>query len=281
MDIQKIKKLREETGLGMLEVKQALEDAHHDLERAKELLNQHQRTKETSTRVASKGLTRVVTQGDDAILFEVNGETDFLAKHPLFLDMMDRLGHHLINTSAITLNDAKKSHMDGITVEAMIEKVAQVVKENCFLRRFHHIKKQPQQFFYSYMHQGGKLSVLLILDQDSPDIGKKLAMHIASHAPKYLSFDHLDQQTIDYERFLLSQENVAHADQDMNQAIKAMCLLDQPSLFDPNIRVSTMLNGVNVIDFYRFELGQGIDHKLNCRLDIPCDGSTMTVTPIF
>jgi len=281
MDINKVKQLRQETGLGMLEVKQALEETHDDLDSARQWLKTKIVKQESSTRIASKGLTRVVTDGNQAILFEVNAETDFVSKHPQFIDMMVTLGEHLMRSSAITLSDAKQVLIQGMTVEDYINKVATIIKEHCFIRRFHRIKKQPHQVFYSYMHLGGKLSVLLITDRQSDDIGKKITMQIASHGPKYLSFSELDQNTLDYEMYMLKQEGFAGSEEEKIKHIRQMCLLDQSSLYDPNQRVHQTLNDVKIIDFYRFELGQGIENKLNCRLDIPCDGSTITVTPIF
>lgn len=281
MNLNHIKKLREETGLGMLEVKKALEETHDDLEQARFILNQQTNKKESSARVASKGLTGVVTEGDQAILFEVNAETDFVSKHPSFVEMMDLLGHHLITSQAMTVQDAKRSVIGDISIEDYINKIAHLVKENVYLRRFHRIKKKPSQTFYIYKHQGGKLSVLLITSQKDDEIGKKVAMHIASHSPKYLSFDELDQNTIDYETMMLKKEGFVGSQEEINTQLRGMCLLNQAYLFDPHKHVRDVLSDLKIIDFYRFELGQGIENKLNCRLDIPCDGSTITVTPIF
>ncbi|MDY0294759.1 MAG: elongation factor Ts, partial [Acholeplasmataceae bacterium] len=89
MDISKIKALREETGLGMLEVKKALSEANDDLEKAREILSSQTIKKADTTRVASKGLTRITTKGNEAILFEVNAETDFVAKHKDFIQLLD------------------------------------------------------------------------------------------------------------------------------------------------------------------------------------------------
>ena len=281
MNLNHIKKLREETGLGMLEVKKALQEAHDDLEQARIILNQQTTNKESSARVASKGLTGIVTKGDQAILFEVNAETDFVSKHPSFIEMMDVLGTHLMSSKAMTVQDAKRSQMGDVIVEDYINKIAHLVKENVYLRRFHRIKKQSFQTFYTYKHQGGKLSVLLITSHVDDDIGKKIAMHIASHGPKYLSFDELDQNTIDDEVMMLKKEGFIGDQEEVNTYLRGLSLLDQVYLFDPQKRVKDVLSGLKIIDFYRFELGQGIENKLNCRLDIPCDGSTITVTPSF
>ena len=280
MNLQHIKTLREETGLGMLEVKDALNQANDDLNEARKLLQSKTTKKETNQRVASKGLTSVEVYQNEAVLFEVNAETDFVAKHPDFIKLMSELGEVFMHSKAITVKDALKLTINGHTVEDEINRIGNVVKENVYLRRFHRIKKQDHQHFETYKHQGGKLSVLLIY-KDNRSIARDIALQITSHAPKYLSFESLDQETYNFEEMMLKKENPDITTNEIKENIKNMCLLDQPFIKNPDLKVSEILNGLTIIDFYRFELGQGIENKLNCRLDIPCDGSKITVTPIL
>lgn len=280
MDIAKIKALREETGMGMLEVKKALSEANEDLEKAKEILNNQTSKKTNTSRVASKGLTKVITKGNEAILFEVNAETDFVAKHLSFTTLLDDLAETLIDSKAVTVKDANKVFIGDDTVEARILKVSSIIKENAYLRRFHRIKKQENQVFQTYMHQQGKVSVLVILNKED-GLAKDITLQITSHAPKYLSYDLLDIETIAYERLMFEKEQGTVTDDEFKVFIKSQCLYDQPYIKNPNMLVKEVLNGLQVIDFYRFELGQGIENKLNCRLDIPCDGSKITVTPLY
>lgn len=280
MNLQHIKTLREETGLGMLEVKDALNQANDDLNEARKLLQSKTTKKVTNQRVASKGLTSVEVYQNEAVLFEVNAETDFVAKHPDFIKLMSELGEVFMHSKAITVKDALKLTINGHTVEDEINRIGHVVKENVYLRRFHRIKKQTEQHFETYKHQGGKLSVLLIY-KDNGSVSRDIALQITSHAPKYLSFESLDQETFNFEEMMLKKENLELTTHEIKEAIKNMCLLNQSFIKNPDQKVSEVLNGLTIIDFYRFELGQGIENKLNCRLDIPCDGSKITVTPIF
>jgi elongation factor Ts len=280
MNLQHIKTLREETGLGMLEVKDALNQANDDLNEARKLLQSKTTKKVTNQRVASKGLTSVEVYQNEAVLFEVNAETDFVAKHPDFIKLMSELGEVFMHSKAITVKDALKLTINGHTVEDEINRIGNVVKENVYLRRFHRIKKQTEQHFETYKHQGGKLSVLLIY-KDNGSVSRDIPLQITSHAPKYLSFESLDQETFNFEEMMLKKENPELTTHEIKEAIKNMCLLNQSFIKNPDQKVSEVLNGLTIIDFYRFELGQGIENKLNCRLDIPCDGSKITVTPIF
>lgn len=281
MDLAKIKTLREETGQGMLEVKKALSEATGDLDEARKLLKNLSKNEESSKRVASKGLTNVKVLDHEAILFEVNAETDFVAKHPLFIKLMDELAEVLIASRAITLKDALKVKIDNITVEEHIKIVRNTIKENTFLRRFHRIKKQNKEHFVTYKHQNGKISVLVILSQKDELLGKDIAMQITSHAPRYIAYDQIDQETKDYEQMMFEKTGQKSDRLTLKKYLESISLYDQPFIKNPELKVKDVLKGNDVIDFYRFELGQGIENKLNCRLDVLCDGSTITVTPII
>ena len=281
MDIKKIKQLREETGLGMLEVKEALSKANDDLEKAKIFLKALNKDSKSTQRVASKGTTHLVINDDQAIVFEVNAETDFVTKNDHFIAMVTTMGNALISSKAITVKDALKILIENETIEQLIQRTSNLIKENAYLRRFHRIQKQPYQGFGSYVHQQGKLSILVILDHPDPTLGKDLAMHIASHAPQYLSLESIDKETMDYERFMYEKNRGPISDEDFMNHLKQICLSEQPFIKNPNVHIKDLIKDNPVIDFYRFELGQGIENKLNCRLDIPCDGSNISVTPIY
>lgn len=277
MDINHIKALRARTGMGMLEVKKALHEANGNLEEAYKIL-MTQVSNQQSTRVASKGLTHVRYDGNEAVLFEVNAETDFASKHQAFIDLIEKTGQKLLQSQAITLSEAKQVMIDDVTLLEYIDRVSHLMKEHVYLRRFYRIKKESQQSFATYMHQNGKLSILVILDSKVEELGKNIAQHIASHAPKYLSYEKLDQSVFDYEKLMLEKEKRSLDTESFIAYIKSMCLLDQSYFKNPDRSIKEILKGVHVIDFYRFELGQGIENKLNCRVDLPCDASEITIS---
>ncbi len=280
MNINLIKQLREQTGMGILEVKHALNEAGGDIEKAKILLMKPT-TKSDSHRIASKGSTKVKILGDEAILFEVNGETDFVSKNPDFIQLLNDLAELFITSKAITIKDALHLSINHMYVKEYIDYVSHVVKENIYLRRFHRIKKQPTQGFSYYEHQGGKISVLVIMNKIDDTLGRDIALHITSQMPKYLKYDQVDINTFEYERMLIEKEGKIIDESELINTIKNECLYEQPFIKNSNITISELIKTNEVIDFYRFELGQGIENKLNCRLDIPCDGSKITVTPIY
>jgi len=283
MDTKLLKKLREETGAGMLECKNALEKSNDHYEDALKILSETVQKKESNLRVASKGLTNIVILGDEAILYEVNAETDFVAKNEYFIKLIKEIGTHLVTSKVNNVKDALKSMMDGITVEEKIQRTSAIIKENAYLRRFYRVKKTVNQGFGSYVHLGGKISTLVILCDDQKEIANALAMQVAANTPLYIQPDAIDKDTLNYEKFMYEKTNGKFDEQGFKNHLNEICLLTEPYIKNPSITVGELLKEkeLDVIDFFRFELGQGIENKLNCRLDVPCDGSDITVMPIY
>ncbi|MBN2300614.1 MAG: translation elongation factor Ts [Acholeplasmataceae bacterium] len=283
MDIKLVKKLREETGAGMLECKKALEASNDDYEIALSSITANMVKVEGNTRVASKGLCSVVINENQALLFELNAETDFVAKNEHFINLVKYLGDSLIASTITNPKDALKFIIDGISVETKIEQVSGLIKEKIVLRRLYRVVKDDTQTFGTYIHQGGKVVTLIILNQGNQQVANELAMQIAANSPLYLSPIEIDSDTINYEKFMYEKNNGSFDETKFEMYLKEVSLLTQDFIKNPEIKVEQLLNSheIKVIDFFRFELGQGIENKLNCKLDIPCDGSQITVTPIF
>ncbi len=278
-----IKKLREETGAGMLDCKKALESSSGDYDIALNALRNLTHKPEGNLRVASKGLCSVVIDKNQAILFEVNAETDFVSKNEYFTKLILELGTHLIKSHVTNPKDALNVMIEETSVKQKILQVSSIIKENAQLRRFYRVIKDDGQGFGTYIHQGGKIVTLVILDHNNPEIANALAMQVAANAPIYLDPKTIDADTLAYEKFMYQKEHQSFDENLFLKHLDDVSLLSQTYLKNPEIIVSELLalNDLSVIDFFRFELGQGIDNKLNCKLDIPCDGSSITVTPIY
>lgn len=283
MDIKLVKKLREETGAGMLEIKHALIAFNDDYKQALNHLKSNIKKEDGNQRVASKGMCQIEINGDEAILFEVNAETDFVTKNETFVSMVDKLGKHLIKTDVTNAKTAVKETIDGIKIEDIINQTSAIVSENILFRRFYRVKKEHNQGFGSYTHMQGKLVTLVVLNKDDKDLANILAMQVAAMSAEYLALEFIDTDTMNYEKFMYEKTNGSYDEESFMTELKAKTLLSQPFIKDQSLSVSELLtkHDVNIIDFFKFELGQGIDNKLNCRLDIPCDGSKITVTPIY
>ena len=279
MSIELIKKLREQTGAGMLECKKALEESNHDYEKALLSLYSKENKKIESNRVASKGLCHIVIKDNEAILFEVNAETDFVSKNSYFIKLIHDLGDILIHSKANYPKQALEVTYGKQTVLDMISYTSHIIKENAYLRRFFRIKKDQSHTFGSYIHQGGKVVTLVILNINDEILAKDLAMQVAANTPVYLSLEHIDEQTIAYEKMMLEKNQQRSDEENLNKHLSQITLYEQPFIKDLSQTVKELLKRKNadIIDFFRFELGQGIEDKLNCKLTLPCDGSIIEI----
>lgn len=278
-----IKQLRLETHKGVMECRQALDQAQGDYEGAKKILNSTVSHKESNDRVASKGATHLYVKDNEAILFEINAETDFASKNPHFKALLDKLSKHLIGLDIQNHKDALTSILEDKTVAEHVSYTAGLIQEQLIFRRFYRVKKSSDKSFGSYIHLGGKVSTLVILNQKEDMLAKDLAMQVAAQSPKYLKRDAIDEHTYHYERFMYEKLHGDTSNESFETYLQSIALYHQPFIKQEDITVSELLQQkhVDVLDFFRFELGQGIEDKLNCRLDIPCDGSKITVTPIY
>src|SRR5690554_1175995 len=283
MDIKLVKKLREETGAGMLEIKQALIQFEDDYHKALAHLQTNIKKEAGNQRVASKGMCHINIKDDEVILFEVNAETDFVTKNEAFVTLVNKLGNHLIKTDVTNAKSALKENIDGVKIEDIITQTSGIVSENINLRRFYRVKKEANQGFGSYTHMQGKLVTLVVLNKVNHDLANILAMQVAAMSAEYLALEFIDQDTMNYEKFMYEKTHGSFDEEGFIAELKAKTLLSQLYIKDPSLTVENLLvkHDINIIDFFKFELGQGIDNKLNCRLDIPCDGSKITVSPIY
>lgn len=283
MKTELLKKLRSETGASFLLCREALEHSNNNLEEAINYIHTHTKKEDGNQRVASKGMVVVAYKDNDAILFEVNAETDFITTNKYFIDFITSIKAPLLNSEVTNPIDALNVRLDhGKTIEESLTYVSGLTKENLKLRRFYRVRKANTQSFGTYTHQKGRIASLVILDQINQEISDTLAMQVVAQNAQYIAYDQIDQNTLNYEKFLYEKEHEVFNEIAFIKQLKAKSLLDQQYFRNPDITVLALLqeNHLDIIDFFKFELGQGIDNKLNCRLDIPCDGSKITVTPI-
>lgn len=278
-----LKKLRTETGASFMLCKEALIASNDMYDDAIEYINKHQKKEDGNTRVASKGMVVVTYENNEAILFEVNAETDFITTNEHFTDFIASIKKPLLHSDVTNPIDALNIQLENDkTIKDSIVYTAGLTKENIRLRRFYRVRKADIQTFGTYTHQKGRIASLVVLNQKNQEIANQLALQVVAQDALYLSYDHIDQDTLNYEKFMYEKEHQSFDEDAFLQYLKGKSLLDQPYYRDPNITIRDLLKAhqLDVIDFYKFELGQGIDNKLNCRLDIPCDGSKITVMPV-
>ncbi len=275
VNAQLVKELREKTGAGMLDCKKALEASDGDLDKAVDYLREKGIAKaaKKGSRVAAEGLASVVTDGNKAILFELNSETDFVAKNQEFLDLIDHVGQELIQGDAADLEAALALSVDGGTMADLIVKATARIGEKLDLRRYQRIEKTDAQVFGAYTHMGGKIASLAVLEGGDETVARDIAMHVAANNPNYLDESQVSQDVIDHERSVLRAEALNEGKPEaivdkmvegrLNKMLKEICLVHQPFVKNPDETVAQHVKaaGAQVVSFIRLEVGEGIEKK--------------------
>ena len=270
INTQDISKFRESTGAGMMDCKKALEEAEGDMEKAAEILRKKGIIKaaKRTDKIAAEGLTQVKVAGDAAVIVEVNAETDFVAKSDDFKNLISTIVDDIASKKPASVDEA----MTGELLEKFNE-AAVKIGEKIKLRRFEIINKVAGENFGAYIHMGGKMSVLVVLEGGSEDLAREVAMHVAASNPKYLNRESVDAGVLAKEIEIASEqlraqnkpeniiENIVKGK--MDKFYSEVCLLEQPFIKDEEKMVGKMVEeaGGKIKSFYRFELGEGIEKK--------------------
>lgn len=268
-----VKILRDRTGAGMLDCKKALEETNGDIELAIDYLREKGIAKaaKKADRVAAEGLTNVVTKGDVAYVYEINSETDFVAKNNQFLALLDTIGDILIASKVKNTEESLTLVSNGKDIPTILAEATATIGEKLTLRRVMRVEKQATQGFGAYRHMGGKISVLTVLAKDDVEVAKDVAMHVAANNPQFLNRDAVDPDTIAREKKVLTEQALAEGKPAnivekmivgrLNKFLQEICLVDQPFVKDPDMTVAQYLasKGNDVLEFIRLEVGEGIE----------------------
>ena len=275
-----VKELREKTGAGMMDCKKALTECDGDMAKAVDWLREKGISKAAKKegRIAAEGLTRVATKGNTGILFEVNSETDFVAKNEQFLHLLDVIQNAILDTKAADVDAVLTTSTPEGTIADLITNATATIGEKITFRRVSVVEKADDEFFGSYMHMGGKISALVVLKGETNEIvAKNIAMQVASMAPTYVSQSDIPGDVVEHEREL--QLQMMKADPKMagkpekvlqgilkgkvDKHFKDQCLLDQEFFLDPKMKVANFLkdNKVELVSFVRYQTGEGIEKR--------------------
>jgi elongation factor Ts len=272
---QLVKELRERTGAGMMDCKGALEHTNGDLEKAIDYLREKgiAKAQKKASRIAAEGLCSVVVEENAAVIFELNSETDFVAKNKQFLSLLDTVGKEILNSKVTNTEDALKVLVDGKTIEVMLADATATIGEKISLRRVSRLEKTNEQGFGAYKHMGGRIAVLALLEKDDQEVAKDIAMHVAAQKPVFLDRSLVDQETLEHERHVLTQQALLEGKPAnivdkmvvgrLNKYLQDICLVDQAFVKDPDQKVSDFLKSKKnqVLKFTRLEVGEGIEKK--------------------
>lgn len=291
---QLVKELREMTGAGMMDCKKALVETDGDIDKAVEVLREKGLGKaaKKADRVAAQGLvaTKVAESGDKAAIIEVNAETDFVAKNEDFVEFVQKLNELVLEGSFASVDEFEASKFNGDTTvkEELTEKIA-TIGENMNIRRFESLG-EAGCVYASYVHGNGKIAVLVEMKTDAAasevmELGKDVAMQVASMNPAYNTREDVDADYIAREKEIILKQALNENEQAakpkpeeivtkiaegrLNKQLKEVCLQEQAFVKDSSMTVAEYINSkakeigkdVKVTKTVRYEVGEGIEVK--------------------
>jgi elongation factor Ts len=269
-----VKRLREQTGAGMLDCKNALQQADGDIEAAVELLRLKgvKDVNKRATRTAANGLVTAELDGTHAgVLVELNCETDFVAKTDLFQQTAKQIAEAAIKAKVADRPTLLNTEVrPGVTVQQLIDEASASLKEKLELGRF---ARFEGGYVRSYLHRSDAalpptLGVLVQLDKENAEVGRDLAQQVAAMRPLYVTREDVPAEDVEKERRIAEQITREEGkpeqaipkivDGRLNSYFKEVVLTEQAFVKDPKTTIKKVLanDGVSVTGFARFQVGQ-------------------------
>ena len=289
-----VKELREMTGAGMMDCKKALAATDGDMDKAVDFLREKglAGAEKKAGRIAAEGIVVTALSDDEkkAVVVEVNAETDFVAKNEKFRTYAADVADQALKTTAADMEAfmAEKWEKDpSLTVKEALSTQISIIGENMNIRRFEQVE-EANGFVSSYIHAGGKIGVLVVVETDVindavKEMAKNVAMQAAALKPQFTSRDEVSADYIEKEKEILTAaaKNEKPDANDkiisgmvmgrINKELKEICLLDQVYVkaedgkqsVDQYVKAVAKENGANikVKKFVRFETGEGLEKK--------------------
>ena len=289
MNIQEMQKLRQETGAGLLDCRNAWTEAGGDMDRAIALLHEKGMAiaRKKAERVAADGIAFAKVYAGCAVLLEVNSETDFVAGNEAFVVSVERIADTIAlhqPADVVALSACRTSDQD-LTIGELLQRMILMFRENLVIRRFEIVTGDR---LFAYMHQNGRIGVVLSLSVSEtidPDlivrIGQELTLQIAAMNPQYVSIQSMDQETLS----TIRRDIVAEVNEDValkskpesvrerivagrfEKYLSTHCLMEQPSIREESRSVREQIRSILdsesrdivVTAFHRFEKGEGLE----------------------
>ncbi len=268
-----VKELREATGAGILESRNALKEAEGVFDKAVQILRERGLAKASKKqdRTANQGVIIAHLENDDTVgaMIELNCETDFVARTDRFQDLAAQLAKLAVDHKIDTAEALLEEKVDGRTVKDLITEAIAAIGENIQLKRVARFTATNGDYITSYIHGGGRIGVMLEIGSAPKDVAHDLALQIAASSPRYVTSEEVPGEVTDAERKIyLAQiaeekkpDNVKAkiVDGRVEKFLDEIVLLRQPYVKDPSKSVQQLLKDAGipaeVRRFARFELG--------------------------
>ncbi|NLK11013.1 MAG: elongation factor Ts, partial [Staphylococcus equorum] len=261
----------------MMDCKKALTETDGDIDKAIDYLRENGIAKaaKKSDRIAAEGLVHVEEKGNEAAIVEINSETDFVARNEGFQELVKEIANQVLETKAETVEALLETTLaDGKSVDQRVKESISTIGEKLSIRRFAIRTKSDNDAFGSYLHMGGRIGVLTVVE-GSTDVqaAKDVAMHIAAINPKYVSSEQVSEDEINHEREVLKQQALNEGKPEkivekmvegrLRKYLQEICAVDQNFVKDPDQTVEAFLKskGGKLVDFLRYEVGEGMEKR--------------------
>ncbi|WP_315018120.1 translation elongation factor Ts [Abiotrophia defectiva] len=271
-----VKELRDMTGVGMMDAKKALVEVEGDIDKAVDFLREKGLAKaaKKADRIAAEGVTATYVDGNTAALIELNSETDFVAKNDKFQALVATVVKAIAQAKPATMEEALAVKVDDKTIEELILEGTTVIGEKLSLRRFEVLTKADGDAFGEYLHMGGRIGVLTVIEgSDDSVAAKDVAMHVAAINPRYVSREDVSEEDYKHEEKIqteiaLNEGKPANIVEKMikgrmNKYLAEISLTEQAFVKNPDQTVAEFVasKGGKVKTFVRYEVGEGMEKR--------------------
>lgn len=269
-----VKELRERTGAGMMECKKALVETNGDMEAAVEHLRTSGQAKadKKASRIAADGRVVIAVNAKQAAIVEINSETDFVAKDENFVAFAEAVAASALDAGIGDI-EALQSHTmaDGRTVETAQTELISKVGEKISVRRVEQIEAPDQLGHYTH---GARIGAIVALTGGDAELARDIAMHVAATNPSCIDDSGVAADVLERERRIFSEQAAESGKPPeivekmvtgrVAKFLKEITLLGQPFVKDPDVSIAKLLEGAgaSVSRFVRFEVGEGIEKKV-------------------
>ena len=274
-----VKELREKTGAGMMDCKKALTAVNGDMEKAVDWLREHgiAKAEKKQSRIAAEGLCQILVDGNNAVVVEVNSETDFVASNEKFINFVDLLAKAILENEVNTNEDVLNLVVDGETISEKLTNLVATIGEKLSFRRFVKVTKQDGDFFGVYKHMGGKIGALVTINGANEEVAKDVAMQAAAMNPIAAVRSEVPEKDVLHEKEVILTEikndpkNANKPDAilekmsegRLNKFFKEIVLEEQDFIKDSGLTVGQYVsnNGGKILSMVRFAVGEGIEKR--------------------
>ena len=271
-----VKELREITGAGMLDCKKALEANEGNIEASIDWLREKGISKaaKKADRIAAEGLAGILTKGNKAVIAEINSETDFVAKNEEFTSLVTTILETIMASNATSVEEVLELPYEAGTINDLVIAKTAKIGEKISLRRFEVVEKTDSESFGTYLHMGGRIAVLIIVDNASEAVAKDVAMHAAAMRPIFVKSTNVPTDVLEKEKVIIREQLLNEGKQadkiemilqgKVKKYYEDVCLEDQvfvKASDKETVGQFVANNGGTIVNMVRYEVGEGMDKK--------------------